>query len=98
MSLIFPALRPVTDRARHGNTPGVIDPANPDAQQVYRGIGQVGANGKFSFTETSADPDKLVATTDDLAATTLPSGEAFPTLRTADAGDVCRGVSFTPGS
>src|SRR5262249_60511829 len=40
--------------ASNGNTPGVIDPTNPDAQQVFRGIGQVDAHGKFSFTESNA--------------------------------------------
>jgi len=40
--------------ASNGNTPGVIDPTNPDAQQIYRGVGQVDRNGKFSVTETNA--------------------------------------------
>lgn len=40
--------------ASNGNTPGVIDPTNPDAQQVYRAVGQVDSNGKFSVTQTNA--------------------------------------------
>ncbi|MBO0811352.1 MAG: hypothetical protein J2P23_04815 [Microlunatus sp.] len=40
--------------ASNGNTPGVIDPTNPDAQQVYRGVGQVDASGRFAITETNA--------------------------------------------
>ncbi|MBO0885303.1 MAG: hypothetical protein J2P17_34225, partial [Mycobacterium sp.] len=40
--------------ASNGNTPGVIDPTNPDAQQVYRGVGELDRNGKFWFTETNA--------------------------------------------
>ena len=40
--------------ASNGNTPGVVDPTNPDAQQVYRGVGQLDANGRFSFTSTNA--------------------------------------------
>lgn len=40
--------------ASNGNTPGVIDPTNPDSQQVYRGVGAVDAAGKFSITETNA--------------------------------------------
>jgi len=43
-----------------------------------------------------ANPNKLVTITDSTAATTLPAGEQFSTLRTAAAGDVYRGVSFTP--
>lgn len=40
--------------ASNGNTPGVLDPTNPDAQSVYRGVGQLDANGRFSFTSTNA--------------------------------------------
>jgi hypothetical protein len=40
--------------ASNGNTPGVIDPTNPDAQAVYRGVAQLDASGRFSFTETNA--------------------------------------------
>jgi len=46
--------------------------------------------------DTGADPDKLVAITDNLKATTLPASEKFITLRTAGFGEVLRGVSFTP--
>jgi hypothetical protein len=40
--------------ASNGNTPGVFDPTNPDAQSVYRGVGELDANGKFWFTQTNA--------------------------------------------
>lgn len=40
--------------ASNGNTPGVIDPTNPDTQSVYRGVAQLDANGRFSFTESNA--------------------------------------------
>ncbi|MBO0814011.1 MAG: hypothetical protein J2P30_02490, partial [Actinobacteria bacterium] len=40
--------------ASNGNTPGVIDPTNPDAQQVFRGVGELDRGGKFWFTETNA--------------------------------------------
>ncbi|WP_201776484.1 hypothetical protein [Streptacidiphilus carbonis] len=40
--------------ASNGNTPAVIDPTNPDSQSVYRAVGELGTNGKFSFTETNA--------------------------------------------
>lgn len=40
--------------ASNGNTPGVIDPTNPDTQAVYRAVGQLDAHGKVSVTETNA--------------------------------------------
>jgi hypothetical protein len=47
--------------------------------------------------DTGADPDKLVVVTDVLANTTAPSSwERFWTLRTAEFGEILRGVSFTP--
>ena len=45
-----------------------------------------------------ADPNTLVAITDNLAATTLPSAESFEVLRAAGSGEVLRGVSFIPGT
>jgi hypothetical protein len=48
--------------------------------------------------DQGADPNKLVAITDTLAAATLPANESFVTLRTARFGEVLRGVSFTPGT
>jgi hypothetical protein len=49
------------------------------------------------------DPTKVVAVTDDLRATTLPTGrarghgrETFTTLQVSRAGDVYRGVAFSP--
>lgn len=38
----------------NSNTPGVIDPTNPDGQEFYRAVAEVGRNGKFRFTETNA--------------------------------------------
>ena len=39
----------------NSNTPLAIDPTNPDGQTpYYRGVAQVGANGKFRFSETNA--------------------------------------------
>jgi hypothetical protein len=43
-----------------------------------------------------ADPNQLVSITDLLSAATLPDSEAFTTLRTADYGEVLRGVAFAP--
>ena len=48
--------------------------------------------------DQGADPNRLVAITDKLAATTLPANESFATLRTAKSGEVLRGISFTPGT
>ena len=48
--------------------------------------------------DQGADPNKLVAITDKLSATTLPSSESFITLRTAGFGEVLRGVSWAPGT
>ena len=48
--------------------------------------------------DQGADPNKLLAITDDLAAISLPAGESFNTLRTARFTEVLRGVSFTPGT
>jgi hypothetical protein len=48
--------------------------------------------------DQGADPNKLVAITDKLAATSLPTAESFTTIRTASILEVLRGVSFTPGT
>ena len=48
--------------------------------------------------DQGADPNKLVTITDKLAATTLPAGESFATVKTASSGEALRGISFTPGT
>jgi hypothetical protein len=48
--------------------------------------------------DQGADPNRLVAITDTVSATTLPERESFFTLRTAGFGEVLRGVAFTPGT
>ena len=48
--------------------------------------------------DQGADPNKLVAITDPVGATTLPSSEGFRTVLSAQSGRVIRGVSFTPGT
>jgi len=60
---------------------------------IYAITSTVSGNG-----DQGADPNKLVAITDSLAAATLPAGESFRTVRVARSGEVLRGVSFTPGS
>jgi hypothetical protein len=47
--------------------------------------------------DQGADPNKLMAITDPLAATAPASGESFVTVRSAGYGQVLRGISFTPG-
>jgi hypothetical protein len=70
--------------------------------------GRVNANGTvtiWAITSTvsgsgdqGADPNKLVAITDPLSATSPGASESFRTIRAAGFGQVLRGVSFTPGS
>ncbi len=40
--------------ASNSNTPGVIDPTNPVPGAVYRAVGQLSQDGRFTFTETNA--------------------------------------------
>ncbi|MFZ2113791.1 MAG: hypothetical protein WAU77_08685 [Solirubrobacteraceae bacterium] len=48
--------------------------------------------------DQGADPNKLVAITDQLGATAPPASESFGTVRAAASGEVLRGISFTPGT
>jgi hypothetical protein len=48
--------------------------------------------------DQGADPNKLVAITDDPLATAPAAWEHFVTVRLAGSGEVLRGVSFTPGT
>ena len=67
---------------------------NPDGTATIWGItSTVSGNG-----DQGADPNRLVAITDHLGATTPPASESFTTVRTAGYGEVLRGVSFTPGT
>ncbi|GGY19127.1 hypothetical protein GCM10008098_09180 [Rhodanobacter panaciterrae] len=38
----------------NSNTPGAVDPTNPDGQNFYRAVATVNREGHFSFTETNA--------------------------------------------
>lgn len=38
----------------NANTPGAVDPTNPDGQSAYRAVATVDRNGRFGFTETNA--------------------------------------------
>jgi hypothetical protein len=91
-----------------GNNPVKLLPWAPATDGLRNITGRVDRDGKvtiWAITSTvsgsgdqGADPNRLVVITDQLAATTLPAGEAFKTLRTAKSGEVLRGVSFTPGT
>ena len=91
------ALNPATDGCRnltgkvHGN--GTVD--------IYAITSTVSASG-----DQGADPNKLVKVTDLLRATTLPQSDGdsdgddslghFKTIRSANAGEVFRGITFAP--
>jgi len=91
-----------------GNNPATGLPWAPAADGLRNVTGRVNGDGTvtiWAITSTvsgngdqGADPNKLVAVTDSLSATTLPAGESFSTLRTAGFGEVLRGVSFAPGT
>jgi hypothetical protein len=90
-----------------GNNPGTGLPWAPATDGLRNITGRVNRDGTvdiWAITSTvsgsgdqGADPNKLVAITDRLAATTA-AGEHFTTLRTGRYGEVLRGVSFTPGT
>ena len=80
---------PTTDGLR--NLTGRV---NPDGTATIWAVTSTVSGGG----DTGADPDKLVAITDPLSATTPAPWERFFTLRTAGFGEVLRGVSFTPGT
>jgi hypothetical protein len=78
---------PATDGLRN-----ITGQMNRDGTVTIWGItSTVSGNG-----DQGADPNKLVLITDSLAATSLPAGEKFTTIRTAGFAEVLRGVSFTP--
>ncbi len=82
---------PATDGLRN-----IVGKVNGDGTvTVWAITSTVSGNG-----DTGADPDKLVAITDNLAntGTVAPAYEKFITLRTAGFGEVLRGVAFTPGT
>src|ERR1017187_2966506 len=90
-----------------GNTPATGLPWAPATDGLRNITGRVNPGGTvtiWAVTSTvsgggdqGADPNKLVAVTDKLAAVTSPA-ESFRTIRAAGFGEVLRGVSFTPGT
>jgi hypothetical protein len=90
------AINPATDGCR--NLTGRVDDGRVTLFAVTSTISQNGDQG--------ADPNKLVKVTDRLDATTLPTSDGdndrddklghFVTIRSANAGEVLRGVAFAP--
>jgi hypothetical protein len=80
---------PATDGLRN-----ITGRVNPDGTVTIWAITSTVSGGG----DQGADPNKLVTITDKIAATTLPAKEEFTTVRTAQSGEVLRGVSFTPGT
>jgi hypothetical protein len=79
---------PGTDGLRN-----ITGAANEDGTvTIYAITSTVSGNG-----DQGADPDRLVAITDHVAATVLPASEKFTTIYIAGYGEVLRGVSFAPG-
>ncbi len=91
-----------------GNNSATGLPWSPATDGLRNLMGRVNRDGTatiWAITSTvsgngdqGADPNKLLVITDNLAATSLPAGESFNTLRTARFAEVLRGVSFTPGT
>jgi hypothetical protein len=83
-------------------------PWTPATDGLRNLTGRVNANGTVSLWATTstvsgsgdqgADPNGLVAATDDVSATSLPTGESYSTVVAPTYGQVVRGVSFTPGT
>ena len=78
---------PETDGLR--NITGIVQ--RDGTATIYAITSTVSGNG-----DQGADPNKLVAITDNLAATTLPTSESFQTVRSAGFAEVLRGVAWTP--
>jgi hypothetical protein len=79
---------PGTDGLR--NITGVVN--EDGTATIYAVTSTVSGNG-----DQGADPNRLVAITDKLAATVLPPAESFTAIYSAGFGEVLRGVSFAPG-
>jgi hypothetical protein len=90
-----------------GNNPATGLPWAPATDGLRNITGRVNRDGTvtiWAVTSTvsgngdqGADPNKLVAVTDNLS-TVTPPAEHFTTVRAAGFGEVLRGVSFTPGT
>ena len=89
------------------NYPSALTPATDGLRNITGRVNSDGTVSLWAITSTvsasadqGADPNKLVMINDVLA-NTIPAaaaGEQFTTLRTANYGEVLRGISFTPGT
>jgi len=89
-----------------GDNPATGLPWSPGTDGLRNITGMVNEDGTvtiYAITSTvsgngdqGADPNKLVAITDQISATSLPVNESFATLAAAGYLEVLRGVSFTP--
>ncbi|MBV9611436.1 MAG: hypothetical protein JO091_03145, partial [Acidobacteriaceae bacterium] len=89
------------------NYPAALNPARDGLRNITGRVNTDGTVTIWAITSTisasgdqGADPNQLV-TIDDVLANTDPavaSSEQFSLLRTAQAGEVLRGISFTPGT
>jgi uncharacterized protein (TIGR03437 family) len=89
------------------NYPASLNPATGGLRNITGKVNSDGTVTIYGITSTTssngdagADPNKLVAVTDDLANTdpAVAAKEQFTTLKTAAAGEVLRGVAFTPAT
>jgi hypothetical protein len=83
-----PSLYPATDGLR--NLTGKVN-LNDGTVTIFAISSTISNSG-----DQGADPNRLVAITDRLAATSLPTDEQFHVLETAGFGQVLRGVAFAP--
>ena len=91
------------------NYPTALNPATDGCRNITGRVHRDGTVDIYAVTSTvslsgdqGADPNKLVKVTDILKATTLPKADGFfgigrfVTIRSAQAGEVLRGVTFAP--
>ena len=91
-----------------GNNAATGLPWAPATGGLRNMTGRINPDGSVTIWATSstvsgsgdqgADPNKLVAITDQVGATTLPASETFTTVQPAVNAKLYRGVSFTPGT
>ena len=91
-----------------GNNPATGLPWAPAIDGLRNITGVVNGDGTvtiYAITSTvsgngdqGADPNQLLAITDNPAATSLPASEKFTTIYSAGFAEVLRGVSFAPGA
>jgi hypothetical protein len=87
------------------NYPPSLYPATDGLRSIAARLDADGTATIWAVTSTvstngdeGADPNLLVAITDVVAATTLPTNEQFTVVKAANYGEVLRGVSFTQGT